>query len=185
MKKTFIFFLALGFSFLLVAQAKVEIGLKAGANFSNTDIDNAESITAFHGGAYGLVKLANIGIQPEVLWSKQGNDLTGGTLDLTYVNIPVLLKLYVPLGLNLQLGPQFGMLVDSKALDANGNDFSDNLKDSDLSAAIGAGWDAPFGLQFNARYLLGLSDINDGAGDAIKNRNFQISIGYSLLKLGR
>ncbi len=179
--------LTMGFMVCITySQAKVELGLKAGANFANTDIDNAESITAFHGGAYGLVKIANIGVQPEILWSKQGNDLSGlGELDLNYVNIPVMLKLYLPLGLNFQAGPQFGILMNSDATTADGMDFSDSLKDSDLSAALGAGWDAPFGLQFNARYVLGLSDINEGQGDAIRNRTFQLSIGYSLFKLGK
>lgn len=186
MKKIFLSLVIVALSFVTYGQAKVELGLKAGANFANTDIDNAESITAFHGGAYGLMKIANIGVQPEILWSKQGNDLSGlGELDLNYVNIPVMLKLYMPLGLNLQAGPQFGILLSSDATAPDGTDFSDTLSDSDLSAALGAGWDAPFGLQFNARYVLGLSDINDGQGESIKNRTFQLSIGYRLFKLGK
>lgn len=186
MKKTFLSLVILGLAFVSLGQAKIDIGLKAGANFSNTDANNAESITAFHGGAYALLKLANIGIQPEVLWSKQGNEFSAGNLtsevDLTYVNIPVMLKFYLPLGVNLQAGPQFGILTDAVQDD---EDISNTLKSSDLSAALGAGWDAPFGLQINARYVLGLSDINDGGGDAIKNRTFQLSLGYSLFKLGR
>ena len=187
MKKSILSLMIFGASVLAFGQAKLEVGLKAGANFANTDVEDAESITAFHGGAYGLIKLANIGIQPEILWSKQGNELSVGSLtsevDLTYVNIPVMLKFYLPLGLNLQAGPQFGILTNAEQDD---EDISDTLKSSDLSAALGAGWDAPFGLQFNARYVLGLSDINDFSGaESIRNRTFQISIGYSLIKLGR
>lgn len=184
MKKTlltlsFVFISAIAFS-----QAKLEIGIKAGANFANTNVTDAESITALHGGAYGLIKLANIGIQPEILWSKQGNSFSGGSeINLNYVNIPVMLKIYLPAGLNLQAGPQFGMLL--KAEDEDGVDIKDGIKGSDISAAMGAGWDAPFGLQFSARYVLGLSDINDGLGTEVKNRTFQLSIGYSLFKLGR
>ena len=186
MKKISLTFVATLFVCFIYGQAKVELGLKAGANFANTDIDNAESITAFHGGAYGLIKVANIGVQPEILWSKQGNDLSGlGELDLNYVNIPVLLKLYLPLGLNFQAGPQFGILLSSDAKTPDGTDFSDTLRDSDLSAALGAGWDAPFGLQFNARYVLGLTDINEGQGDAIRNRTFQLSVGFRLFKIGK
>lgn len=171
------------------SQAKVEIGLKAGVNIANTDAGslNSDAITALHGGLYGLIKVANFGIQPEVLWSKQGNDLSGiGEIDLSYVNMPVMLKFYLPLGLNFQLGPQFGILTDSK-VDIDGTSFSDRLKDSDLSAVLGAGWDAPFGLQLSARYILGLSDVSqDIPGiDTIKNRTFQVSLGYKLIKIGR
>ena len=186
MKKILSFTVLIFFTIILFAQAKVEIGLKGGANFANTDIDNAESITAFHGGVYGLIKLANIGIQPEVLWSKQGNEFSVGSitsdLDLTYINIPVMLKFYLPLGLNFQAGPQFGMLTNAEQ---DNVDISETLKSSDISAALGAGWDTPFGLQFTARYVLGLSDINDlGGSESISNRIFQLSIGYSLFKLG-
>ncbi|MBC6400420.1 MAG: PorT family protein [Ekhidna sp.] len=188
MKKIFITTIFCFASVLLFAQAKVALGLKVGANFANTDVDNAESITAFHGGAYGLIKIANIGIQPEVLWSKQGgNELSIGNLtkdwDLTYINIPLMLKYYLPLGLNLQAGPQFGILTNAEDDD---DDISDRLKSSDLSVVLGAGWDVPFGLQLSARYVLGLSDINDATGeDSIRNRTFQLSIGYNLFKLGK
>jgi hypothetical protein len=167
------------------SQAKLEIGLKAGANFANTNVDNAESITALHGGLYGLIKLSKIGIQPEILISKNGNQFSGGSeVDLSYLTIPVMLKLYLAAGLNLQAGPQFGILT--KAEDEVGDDIKDFLKSSDTSVAIGAGWDAPFGLQVNARYVLGISDINDvSGGGEIKNRTFQLSIGYSLFKLGK
>lgn len=185
MKKTLLSLTLVLISVIAFSQAKVEIGIKAGANFANTNIDDAESITAFHGGAYGLLKFANIGVQPELLWSKQGNSITGGgELNLNYVNVPVMLKFYLPLGLNLQAGPQFGFLMNAD--DEDGVDQSNFLKSSDLSAALGAGWDAPFGLQFSARYVLGLSNISDvTGGDEVKNRTFQLAIGYRLFKLGK
>ena len=181
---TLTFILAAVFVF---AQASVAIGIKAGPNFANADVDNINSdgITSFHGGAYGLIKLANIGIQPEILWSRQGSDLGGGfgEVNTDYVNIPVMVKFYLPLGLNLQGGPQFGMLLNAED---DAGDADDRFKNSDLSAALGAGWDAPFGLQFSARYILGLSDVSDGDGTAeYRNRMFQLSIGYSLFKLGK
>ena len=193
MKKTLLFLSLSLITLVGFSQARVEVGLKLGANFSNTDVSdvNTDAITSFHGGAYGLIKLANIGIQPEILWSKQGNEFTVASLksetDLTYVNIPVMIKFYLPLGLNLQAGPQFGILTD--AVDETGADISNTIKNSDLSAALGAGWDAPFGLQVSARYVLGLSDINDDPDPTntseIKNSTFQIAIGYSLFGLGK
>lgn len=184
MKKTILTLSLALFAFIGFGQAKVEIGVKAGANFANTNIDDANSITSLHGGAYALIKLASIGIQPEILFSKQGSEFSGGSeIDLSYVNIPVMLKIYFPGGLNIQAGPQFGILT--KAEDEDGDDLKDALKGSDISAGIGAGWDAPFGLQANVRYIFGISDINDVAGgDEVKNNTFQVSIGYSLFKKG-
>lgn len=183
MKKTILVISLVFISVTAFSQASVSLGIKAGANFANTNISGSESITALHGGAYGLVKFANIGIQPEILFSKQGSQLTGGSeIDLDYVNIPVMLKFYLPAGLNLQAGPQFGVLLNAE--NENG-DIKNQLKNSDLSAALGAGWDAPFGLQFTARYVFGLSDIDDGLGTEVKNQTFQLSVGYRLFKLGK
>lgn len=189
MKKTILTATLSIMTLIAFSQAKLEVGLKAGANFSNIDVNdasNTDGITAFHGGAYLLVKAASFGIQPEVLVSKQGYGLSGlGDVSLDYINVPVMVKFYLPLGLNLQAGPQFGILTTAEASD--GTDIKDTLKGSDLSAAIGAGWDLPFGLQVSARYVLGLSDVNDVATSTteIKNRTFQVAVGYSLFKLGK
>ena len=184
MKKTLLTFSLTLIAAFAFSQASVSLGIKAGANFANTNISGSESITALHAGAFGQFKFANLGIQPELLFSKQGSSFSGGgEVNLDYVNIPVMVKFFLPLGLNLQAGPQFGVLLNAE--DEDGFDISNGLKNSDLSAALGAGWDAPFGLQFTARYVFGLSDIDDGLGTEVRNRTFQLSIGYTLFKLGK
>ncbi|MEQ8903936.1 porin family protein [Ekhidna sp.] len=187
MKKTLLTLSLALFSVVAFSQASIGIGLKGGANFANASGDNlnADGITSYHVGAYGLIKLTNIGIQPELLFSKQGANVDGNDIDLSYVNIPVMLKFYLPAGLNLQAGPQFGMLTNAK--DGDGDDIKESFKNSDLSAALGAGWDAPFGLQVGARYVFSLSDNGDSIDDPTfeyKNKTFQIYLGYSLFKLG-
>ncbi|MEQ8581346.1 MAG: porin family protein [Marinoscillum sp.] len=179
-------------------QAKVELGLKGGLNLANINREDAqatyESATGYHGGAYALVKVANIGIQPELLYSTRGtqvsfNDISGDfKQEYTYLDIPVMLKLYAVAGLNIQVGPQFGVLLstDGKISDGNGGTTSiskDSYKNADISAAFGAGWDAPFGVNFTARYILGLTDIDSGSEEA-KNRTFQLSLGFRLFKVG-
>ncbi len=184
------------------AQAKFELGLKGGLNLANlsTDVDASyESRTGYHIGAYTLIKAANIGVQPELLFSTQGSDYTqfGQDLksELKYFTIPVMLKYYFPLGLNLQLGPQFGFLVNAQGdivtEDGNqqitvqsGQDIANQFKDSDISAVLGAGWDLPFGLNIAARYLIGINDISEGDDDS-KNRVFQVSVGFRLFKVGK
>lgn len=185
--------LALVLSFAAFSQAKVELGLKGGLNLANVNTESAasnfESATGYHVGAYALIKAASIGVQPELLYSTKGTDLKfGGSTfeqDYNYVEIPVMLKMYLLAGLNLQVGPQFGLLLSVDGKTADGSSISkDSFKGSDLSGAFGIGWDAPFGLNFTARYILGLTDVSDGGPEA-KNRTFQASLGYRLFKVGK
>ena len=55
-----------------------------------------------------------VGIQADLLYSQQGAEFDAGEFDLSYVNIPVVLKYYLVQGLNIQAGPQFGFVVDDK-----------------------------------------------------------------------
>jgi Outer membrane protein beta-barrel domain len=164
-----------------MAQVQVALGLKAGANLSKFDDPDTKNLTSFHVGAFGLFKLTKIGIQPEVLFSQQGatiKDVNLNNIDLktSYVNIPVMLKLYLVAGI--------GFLTAAK-LDKT--DIKSSLKSSDISANFGLGWDLPFGLMLDARYNLGLSDISDVPTnlDALKSRVIQISLGYKFIKIGK
>jgi hypothetical protein len=117
MKKLLVLVLVLSSVVMAQAQVQVALGLKAGVNVSklNTDDVESSSITAFHGGAFGLFKFTAIGIQPELLFSQQGTtiddvSLGKGDLKMSYMTIPVMIKFYLPGGFNLQAGPQFGFL---------------------------------------------------------------------------
>jgi hypothetical protein len=174
------------------------VGIKGGPNFANINTgaslaDNYDSRTGFHLGAFALFRGERVGIQPELLFSQQGSTLKySGSPDVktnfSYMNIPVVLKLYTIAGINLQVGPQFGFLTSA---DYNDESVKDELKKTDFSLALGAGWDLPFGLTIDGRYNWGLSDINDSVGQgsgasvgAIKNQVWQISVGYKLFKGG-
>ena len=183
------------------SQAEVSIGIKAGPNFANINTDatageNYKSRTGFHGGAFALFKLTKIGIQPELIFSQQGStieyDNENYKVDFNYMNIPVMLKLYLAGGFNLQLGPQFGFvtkatqeLPDPTTGNITEQDIKDELKGSDISVGMGAGIDLPFGLTVDARYNLGVSSVSDDSDDEIKNQVFQLSLGYKLIKLGK
>ncbi|MGE0588137.1 MAG: outer membrane beta-barrel protein, partial [Cyclobacteriaceae bacterium] len=107
-----------------------------------------------------------------------------------YINIPIILKLYLVAGLNLQAGPQFGFTTTSEIKETIGGvstttDIKDELnKKSDTSIALGAGWDLPFGLTIDARYNIGVSDFSYSGVD-FKNKVIQVSLGYKLIKLGK
>lgn len=202
MKKIFILCCVLG-AFAVInevqAQAQVALGLKGGLNFSKVDIENisTDNRTGFHGGAFLLMKFSKIGVQPELIFSKQGSSFKFNSQNLDanydYINIPVILKLYTVAGINIQIGPQFGFIANAEqdVLDISTNtvtkqDVKDQLKGSDISAALGLGWDLPFGLTIDARYNLGLSKINDGSNSPeSKNQVVQVSLGYKLIKFGK
>jgi len=196
------------------AQAKIDIGLKAGWNFANlsginSPVNSTKNSSGFNGGVYSLFKLTKIAIQPEILYSQQGESYsyTGGTFGakLDYINIPVMVKFYIVEGLNLQAGPQFGFLTkatgslynQSSGVITNDQDIKSYLNTTDISLGLGAGWDLPFGMNLTVRYNLGLSDINKYTGGTVpnnvvtsmgtlesKNTVLQFSLGYRLFKLG-
>lgn len=183
------------------SQAQFAIGVKGGPNFARLDVKSPEatyqSRTGWHGGAFMLIKAGKIGVQPEILFSQQGSKIKFNTQDLkanySYLNIPVILKLYTVAGINLQLGPQFGFLTQAESnydpitnQPTSKQDFKEAYKKSDVSLALGAGWDLPFGLSLDGRYNLGLSKIDDGPSvEATKNQVWQISVGYKLFKMGK
>ncbi|HZY81558.1 MAG TPA: porin family protein [Cyclobacteriaceae bacterium] len=189
-----------GISFKGLSQAQFALGLKGGVNLSKFDIkegaSNIDNRTGFNAGAFALVKITSFGIQPEVLFSRQGSKFTFNATNyeanFDYITVPIMFKLYVPLGLNLQLGPQLSFLsvADLKRTATNAADDPKTLKKQDYAIAVGAGWDLPFGLTIDARYNFGLSDIkvqptNSNQPIALKNKVLQISVGYKLIKLGK
>ncbi|WP_025762189.1 porin family protein [Dyadobacter tibetensis] len=163
-------------------------GPKVGLNLSNYTGDDIQSdalVGAHLGGLLNFGIGENFSIQPEVLFSTQGAkiDVAGEKRDYktSYVTVPVLLKLKSNGGLYLELGPQFGFKTSENIPDQTINNFSKNL---DLAAALGVGYQAPFGLGFGARYLAGLSKVgNFDSGNIspdFKNSVLQFSVFYAI-----
>ncbi|MEM9000100.1 MAG: porin family protein [Bacteroidota bacterium] len=153
-------------------------GVKAGANFSNLKVStdgfgsgSPDGATSIYVGALVDFKLSDkFRLQPEALYSIEGAD----DADITYVDLPVMLKYYVVEGFNIQAGPELGILVDAEG-------GTDGLKSTNFSLNVGAAYDLPLGLFFDARYSFGLSDIldlTDQFGSELKTKGFQLGIGY-------
>ena len=116
MKKIALFFSIMLVSTLSWSQAQLSFGLKGGPNFATLDTKSSPGLnyknrTGFHAGAFALIKLTKIGIQPELIFSQQGStvryDSKNYDANYSYINIPVMLKLYTIAGINIQAGPQF------------------------------------------------------------------------------
>jgi hypothetical protein len=206
------------------AQSKMELGVKGGLNYSNLNLNSGGRLASvnynpsvgFHLGGYALFKFAKLGVQPEVIFSRQGQYFstpynTNLQTPLNYINIPVIIKYYLVGSLNVQAGPQLGILMGSKGdliqiqngfivgQPVHNQNLNNYLKGTDFSFAFGAGIDLPANLNFSVRYNIGLSDINKNTGDATftgglqpsfstaytRNQFLQVSIGYQLRKLGK
>lgn len=190
---------------------KIKIGIKAGLNISSLTFDESElessKKTGFTAGVMAEILLAkNFAIQPELLYSQQGmkfsysdaevsNSHYKSTVNLNYLNIPVMLKYYVAKGFSVQAGPQIGILLkannnyqDNFLGYENREDF--NLKEYsngiDTSVNFGLGYQFKDKFYADARYNLSYSDIFKEANPTgnyiintdMKNRVFQITIGY-------
>jgi hypothetical protein len=175
MKKLILGVFAVFFAITSYAQG-VDFGIKAGANFSTlTDATGLKNKTGFHGGLFlGLKFNDKIALQPELLYSQQGAEFDMGKIDLNYINVPVIIKYYLVQGLNIQVGPQFGFVVDDNISNA-----IFEAEDFDISGVIGAGYDFPFGIRLDARYNFGFTDVEKVSGS--KNGVFSIALGYSFL----
>jgi hypothetical protein len=174
-----------------------EWGVKAGLNLANVTKSEgmAKMKPSIYAGAFVEFMLGDfVGIQPELVYSRQGYNMkeAGETSNyrMNYINLPVLAKLYVLENLSLDLGPQFGYMIDSKAhangitldmddvLDAANQLAGTDLKINkfDVSFAIGLSYKIAGQFDISARYNLGLTKWNNY--DDSKNGVIQIGVGY-------
>ena len=175
MKKLIVAVIAVVMGTTVYSQS-LDFGIKLGANFANiSDVSDMSSKTGFHGGIFSGVKFKKVAIQGDLLYSQQGAKFGPTKFDLDYVNVPIVLKYYLIQGLNIQVGPQFGFLVNDDIPEGG------ESKDVDVSGVAGLGYDLPFGLRFDARYNFGLTDVSKVAGAEGKNSVFSIALGYSFL----
>lgn len=179
------------------------LGVKGGINTFNITgsyAGNTGALLGFHLGAFAELKLhTNLSINPELLFAlnhwdgpNRSNDIT---IYWTNLDLPVIAKVrldQITEGLSLQAGPQIGILLAAKhkgtASDGSkfNEDRSDDVKSSNLSFGVGAGYELSSGIQFTIRYLIGLSQVGqDEEGDFlsdVKTRSLQISAAYPIFK---
>lgn len=181
------------------AFAQISVGVKAGLNMAKLGGDaDTDFRAAYLAGAYLGVNLADkFKLQPEVLYVSSGAKYSGvqsgisydETTNLSYIYIPVMFMYKIAGPLNVQAGPQIGILTKAettteiKNIPDRTDDIKDGLKGSDFGFNVGLGLDLG---KFNvsARYCIGLSDINDTGGGDAKNQGIQVAMGYSIFSIG-
>lgn len=176
---------------IFVSQAQVQYGLKAGANFytfGGDEVENEDLNSKFGLHIGGLVNFSvseKFKVQPEIVFSIQGSKQTDGTDELNwnfnYLNIPIMAQFYVSNGFFLETGPQIGFNLKAEIKDEESGttfDLDDEIKSTDISWGLGAGYKTASGFGFGARYNLGLSSIAEESDVDIKNRGFQVGVFY-------
>ena len=171
------------FGFTTANAQGISFGAKAGVNFASLTGDDADGLdgrTSFHVGGVVYIGLSEMfGLQPELVYSSQGFTASVLGVDATghldYINIPVLVDVLVAEGFSLQAGPQVGILINDD-LDVDGvGSASMEAESVDVSIAAGAQYKMPMGLFFQARYAIGMTDVNMGS---IKNSVASLSVGW-------
>lgn len=204
---------------------EISVGAKTGLNINSVsgDLSNPKMTTGFHAGLTGELKLADrFSIQPELLYSTQGGEVSR-TIDAinffavtqvksSYLNLPVMGKFYITDNFTVEAGPQIGFLMGSKAnirtfvktsiLDipilTKEFDTKERTAQIDYAVNFGLGYKLDNGINFGARYSLGLTNFNDGGdqniqgtkledlgvaaalgNNKLKNNVIQVYVGYS------
>lgn len=171
---------------------RIQVGIKGGASVNKLSGKSFkdEFSWGYHLGGFVNVKLTRLfSIQPEVLFNQVNVDTSShfsdvyqfnkvGKVDLKYISMPILLNINPVKYLSLQIGPQFGVLINkNKTLVENGRDA---FKSGDFSMVGGAQLNFSH-LHIYGRYVVGLNNINDlDNQEKWRNQSVQLGIALSL-----
>lgn len=176
------------------AQVKVSPGLRGGLNVSTlTNIDDNQSKTDFYVGGLVNIKFNKyFSLQPEITYSRQGDEgryfengrYYSEKYELNYLTLGAVAKFNIGgKGFHILGGPSLDLKVSDNYINSNPEGF-------DLAIVGGVGYTLPNGLTFEARIKQGLIDIYGYDGiyydnndyyynDVILNQVFQIGISYT------
>ncbi len=188
MKKLLLFAALSVFGLTTINAQEVRLGAKAGANFASLngdDVDDIDGRTSFHVGGVANIGITELfSIQPEVIYSSQGfsgDDDGDVTVNLDYINVPVMADFKLAEGFSLQGGAQVGFNISSK-IDFDGDkEDIDDIQTIDFGVGIGAQYILPMNLFFQARYVIGITNVYEeieGMDLDAKNSVISVSVGY-------
>ena len=196
MKKELLFLLSLFMFTGLHAQSLFELGVKTGVNLSTqttkgaaTNVDS-QFKPGFHAGAYGnFFILEKVAAQLEIMFSQKGSKWSdpyfSGKDNLSYVDIPVLVRFQALDLISIYAGPQFSLMTGAKQIPDGEDaiDASGYYKSTDFGVVVGAELNLPMKLSIALRYIEGFSVTTESTYyiDQWKNRVIQLSLSYPIL----
>jgi len=156
-------------------------GVKAGISYYHFDLDligideTSDAKMGFVAGFYAVAPINEfLAFQPELLFVQKGGesagDLTDEAVTLNYIDLPILLRLNVPVAPEVRpyiiAGPNVGYLVSAETDNGNGEDIEDLFEDWNIGFSVGAGITLSV-VTLDIRYEFGLTDITNGTFDDI------------------
>ncbi len=175
------------FAFGSASAQNAKFGLKGGINFATFTDTDAQNKTGIHLGILVDIEISKkFSIQPEFQYSAQGfTATTSGTTyiaNLDYFNIPITAKIKTGDKFNIEVGPQFGFLLDANAKSGNQTvDIMYLFKTTDIGIILGASYDLDKNSFLAFRYNMGINglakNLPTGAKDS-NNRVILLSYGY-------
>ncbi len=172
----------------------INVGFKAGFNYSNFTINNVSSDgrAGLMAGAYLKINVSEtFAIQPELLFMQRGGRLTyndstvqgTGDFSFNYIDIPVMLVFQPIPVLNFHFGPYASYLasVSARNRGVGSYDFGavkrSQFNDWDFGLAAGAGFNVLF-LTGGIRYNVGLTKVGteDGGYILADGRNSTVTL---------
>jgi hypothetical protein len=177
-------------SALIAAQASAQtfnIGLEAGANFSNfigSDVSmmggTIDSKLGFVGGGFLCLNFGeNFAVRPEILYAQKGAAISGTStsVQMDYLEIPVLLKLSLGSPMvnpGLLLGPTFAF---NTVASVDGHSISDiNSSDIGIMGGVEVDFDK---FLVSGRYELGLENVRKNVN--VQNGTLTFLVGYMFM----
>jgi hypothetical protein len=193
----------------IVQEKDMKFGVIGGLVYSTLYGDEADSFdnrTSFHLGVMAERSISeDFGIHGELLYAGMGSgfkeegfeifeagtrrggggDITG-TIKLDYILLLIAAQYTIADGLSLQAGPQVGVLLSAKdEFEFDGiteeEDVKDQTKGLDVGVSGGVGYEFDMGLYLQARYYLGLTEVNDfmfPGNESWKNSALFASVGF-------
>lgn len=167
-------------------------GLLGGFNYSNIRIgDNNGSIESgdwkagYAGGVWLNFPMGKvISLEPQALYSRVGGEVVtsgaGGNLDqnLGYLSVPVLFK-WSSKAVALFVGPQFDFLMNAKNKTTDSENKS-AFKSTDIALTGGVEFIPHGRVSIYARYIHGLTNINDADNPELFNQGVQAGLKLKL-----
>ena len=191
---------------VLPASAKMSLGVLGGLNLANLSFDpklegfDLSNHTVFGIGGvldYNLNESFSFHLEPMYLLKGCEGEAEGFDVkmeaDLAYLEVPVMLKYsFVAKDIKpyIMAGPTIGFNLSAKRkITVNGDseeeDVKDDVKSIDFGLGFGAGVSLPmdhYSIFVEARYTLGLTNINDDPEDSdtdVKTKGIQIFAGVT------
>lgn len=166
-----------------VASAQIEFGARGGLNLCNAVVDGYDGSlkTSFYLGVTAEYDISDsFAISPELVYSRDGSKTTSDGSDINYRNnylmVPVLVKYEILPSLQLEAGPQLGVLINASTLVDGERERRYSANPVQFLLAFGATYMVCDHIGVQGRYIHGVSHM--GKLLESKSRGGQLGLVY-------